>query len=92
MEVKIAFDLDKTRKMTWQDEFPRTTKCVHCKGEARLAFVAHEFNTKPNSGKFVADLYENDPKGKGYWLHDACCVAVYFCKKCLELTALYNQA
>ena len=31
------------------------------------------------------------PDGEGYWLHDACAVAVYFCKKCLNTTALYNQ-
>lgn len=92
MKVKIAFDLDKTISLSWQDDFPKTTKCVHCKGEARLAFVAHEFNTKPNSGEFVCDLYDNDPDGTGYWLHDACCVAVYLCKKCLKPTAFVNQA
>ena len=88
MKVEIAFDLDKTRRFTWQDKFPKTTKCG-CNGKAKLAFVAHEFDTKPKSEQFICNLYEND---KGLWLHDACSVAVYFCEKCLEPTALYNQA
>lgn len=88
MKVTIAFDLDKTREITWQDEFPKTTKCCRCKGEARLGFVAHE--GIGGKGDYVSHLYDNNPK-EAYWLHDACCVAVYFCKKCLEPTALYNQ-
>ena len=89
MKVKIAFDLDKTIKMSWQENFPKTTKCVHCKGEARLGFVAHEEFEK--GGRYVSQIYENMKNGK-LWLHDCCCVAVYFCEKCLEPTALYNQA
>ena len=27
---------------TQQDEFPETTQCCKCKGEARIGFVAHE--------------------------------------------------
>lgn len=88
MKVTIAFDLNKTREITWQKEFPKTTKCCRCKGEARLGFVAHE----QSEDDYVSHLYDNEPDGDGYWLHDACCVAVYFCKKCLEPTALYNQA
>lgn len=91
---------------TWQAEFPETTKCVHegCGGEARIGFVAHEGLDgilKPPDGEvhgkdlngqpFVCSLHENDPKGEGFWLHDCCAVAVYFCKKCLSPTALYNQ-
>ena len=91
MKVQIAFDLEETRKISWQSKFPKTTKCK-CGGEARLGFVAHEFDTKQNSGKFVCDLYENEYDQKRAWLHDAIAVAVYFCKKCLEPTALYNQA
>jgi hypothetical protein len=78
------------RGMSWQKEFPETTPCCKegCDGEARLGFVAMERN---NKGDLVCDLYPNDPDGKGLWLHDLCAVAVYFCKKCLETTALYNQ-
>lgn len=94
MKVDIAFDPKKTTKITWQNEFLETIECCRCKGEAQLAFVAHEFDEPPTpkGGKFVCDLYDNDPDKTGFWLHDACCVAVYFCKKCLEPTALYNQA
>jgi len=49
--------------------------------------------------KFVCDLHRNDPPKRngertrvgGYWLHDCCAVAVYFCTKCLNTSALYNQ-
>jgi hypothetical protein len=77
---------------SFQDAFDDTCKCIHCKkGEARIAFVAHEMNEKPNSGKYVCNLHDNEGKG-GFWLHDACAVAVYFCKECLMPTAIYNQA
>jgi hypothetical protein len=91
MKVEIAFDVEKTRKITWQEPFPATTKCCRCGGEASLAFVAHEYDEPSiqNGGKYICSLY---PNKKGLWLHDACCVAVYFCKDCLEPTALYNQA
>jgi len=80
---------------TWQAEFPETTKCCRCKGTARIGFVAHEGIDEKviyprDFVQFVCDLHENEGKS-GYWLHDCCAVAVYFCKDCLETTALYNQ-
>ena len=74
-------------KNSWQTEFPETTPCCRCNGEARIGFVCQEHQEK----EYVSSLHPNDGKG-GYWLHDACAVAVYFCKECLETTALYNQA
>jgi len=77
---------------TWQAEFPETTKCCRCEGMARIGFVAHEgIEEDPKKTKNVCSLHDNEGKG-GFWLHDCCCVAVYFCKDCLETTALYNQA
>ena len=78
-------------KYSWQNNFPEETKCCRpsCAGQARLGFVFFEGT---NTKEYVANLYENDPDGKGFWLHDACAVAVYFCKQCLKPTALYNQA
>jgi len=74
---------------TWQDEFPETTKCCWCKGEARIGFVAHE-GDKGDKQKPLCTLHKNEGKG-GYWPHDGVAVAVYFCRECLEATALYNQ-
>jgi len=74
---------------TWQQKFPEETVCVYCGGKARIGFVAYEGHGEP---EYVCHLHENDPGGSGYWLHDACAVAVYFCRKCLKPTALYNQA
>ena len=73
---------------TWQETFPETTGCVHCDGEARIGFVAHEMGGEVVH-QLVCNLHENEP-GEA-WLHDCCAVAVYFCKKCLTPTALYNQ-
>jgi hypothetical protein len=76
---------------TWQKDFPETTKCCRCSGEARIGFVAHEgFDGEYGIESFICSLHKNEGKGN-YWLHDACAVAVYFCKDCLETTALYNQ-
>jgi len=72
---------------TWQEDFPKKTKCVHCGKQARIGFTYFE----DDDSEFVCQLYENQ-KDKKYWLHDCCAVAVYFCEGCLEPTALYNQA
>ena len=84
-------------KKTWQVEFPETTVCVYCQGESRIGFVAHEGMDDDKAEwprdyvQFVADMFPNEGEGN-YWLHDCCAVAVYFCRKCLNPTALYNQA
>lgn len=91
MEVTLGKEgLDRS----WQAPFPEETKCCRCKGTARIGFVVQEKEEAPKTGNlhqvFVYHLHRN--KGKGsYWLHDCCAVAVYFCKECLETTALYNQ-
>jgi len=72
---------------SWQLPFPETTECCRCKGESRIGFVAHE---GPGEADYLCNLHPNEGKG-GYWLHDACAVAVYFCRNCLFPTALYNQ-
>ena len=75
---------------TWQRNFPAHTECVHCKGNSRIGFVAHEGIDEDPKGAICSlhDTYGSDD----LWLHDCCAVAVYFCKKCLRPTALYNQA
>lgn len=75
--------------LTWQQPFPEETKCNHCNGMARLGLVYFE---RVGQKEYVKNLYPNAPKGEGYWLHDACAIAIYLCKKCLKPTALCNQA
>ena len=86
---------EKGLSKSWQAEFPKITKCCKCKGEARIGFVVFESFKKgktPEEQEFVCNLHENKGgSGGDYWLHDCCAVAVYFCKKCLNPTALYNQ-
>lgn len=85
-------------EFTWQHfdkeerKFPETTSCVYCHGESRIGFVAHEgLRGQDLEGPFVCNLHSNGGKGD-FWLHDACAVAIYFCRECLKPTALYNQA
>ena len=73
---------------SWQDRFNENVDCVHCGSTARIGFVAHEQGEQ--GSRFVCNLHNNE-KGN-MWLHDACAVAVYFCTKCLDTTAVYNQA
>ena len=80
---------------TWQQSFEKTTECCRCKEEARIAFVAHEGLEDEGTSfraeeEAICDMYKNHADDK-LWLHDYCAVAVYFCTKCLETTALYNQ-
>ena len=88
--MKITFG-EKGLTKSWQAEFKPETKCCRCGGTARIGFVAHEDRDENIPfEKRLCGMYEN--KGKGnYWLHDCVAVAVYFCKDCLETTALYNQ-
>jgi hypothetical protein len=73
---------------SWQQKFKSTTKCPECGGRGRIMFVAHE---GVGEDEYIADLHSN--KGNGnYWVHDACAVAVYLCKKCFEPIAIINQA
>lgn len=89
MKVKIAFNLDKTRQISFQNEFPKTNKCCYCNGNSRLGFVAYEQYKEDKN--VLCDLYQNMEDNK-LWLHDLTAVAVYFCEECLKPTALYNQA
>ena len=75
------------RAKTHQGEFPIEVTCK-CGGVARMAFVAHEVECEPS---FVYSLHDNGGKGD-YWPHDACSVAVYFCKECFEAVTKFNQA
>lgn len=76
---------------TWQMPFEPETTCIHCGNVARIGFVAHEgFGRAQEHAQYVCNLHSNGDGG--YWLHDVCAVAVYFCTECLNVTALYNQA
>jgi len=80
-------------KKSFQKDFPEETACQHCGAQgARIAFVAHEMDETKGSKNYVCKLHKNEPKEGGLWVHDSCCVAVYFCRRCLEASALYNQA
>lgn len=88
--MKVTLGKDGLGK-THQDDFPETLKCSKCKGTARIAFVAHEgIDTDDHKGPFVCDIHGNEGKG-GYWTHDCCAVAVYICKNCFHINAVYNQ-
>lgn len=88
--MKVTIGPDAAQR-TWQDTFSISTKCCRCGGVSDLAFTAHELDIEDKSPQ-VCGLHPNEPGGRGYWLHNACAVAVYFCQDCLEPTAHYNQA
>lgn len=91
-QMQVTIGKDGLAK-TWQEDFPETTDCVHnlCDGEARIGFVAHEGSEVSTPDERVYKLHPNKFDEGEAWLHDCCAVAVYFCKKCLNPTALYNQ-
>ena len=83
---------EKGLNKTWQKKFPKKTECVHCKGVARIGFVAHEGLQETIMHRMcVCSLHENKGEGK-CWLHDCGSFAIYFCKECLGATTLWNQA
>ena len=63
------------------------------------AFVCHLHRNNPPSQwsppakqESESSVPAGDASEEGFWLHDCCAVAVYFCRACLNSTALYNQA
>lgn len=88
LEIKIG---EKGLHKTWQWEFKKTTKCVHCGKEARIGFVLFEKpDVEPKKGEYICELHDN--KKHSMWFHDCIACAVYFCEECLKATALCNQA
>lgn len=90
-------------RQSQQGPFPEETMCIHCKKQARIAFVALESfdKSKPvKDQKFVCRLHENIHRkgleglflGNEGWPHDCCAFATYICKECMECTTLWNQA
>jgi hypothetical protein len=75
---------------TFQEDFPKTIKCHKCEKDAKIMFVAQEWDEK--KGNYICDLHETTGEEGGLWLHDACSVAVYLCPFCFEATTEVNQA
>ena len=73
---------------SWQEPFPKTTKCNKCGGKARIMFVIFETGSEK---KCICDIIDNGGKGD-YWVHDAIACAVYLCADCFEPIAILNQA
>ena len=74
-----------------QAKFPSVVMCDKCRCDAaRHAFTVIESYSGTVGEEYVCNLHKNN-RG-GMWLRDCCAVAIYFCSKCLEVSARYNQA
>lgn len=74
---------------SWQKPFEEEIECDHCGAPARIAFV---FQEHQGEDEYVCDLHINKlGDGGDFWPHDAVAVANYFCTKCGEVSARYNQ-
>ena len=82
---------EKGLKATYQDSFDKTIKCS-CGGVAEHVFTYFEDNYD-NSEDLICYSYNicNDCEDKELWPHDCCAIAVYICKKCLKVSAEFNQ-
>ena len=82
--------------LTWQENFPEHADCPYCGGKetADIAVVIAE----DVEDEYICGLHDNDfdkwdeSDDPGYWVHDACAIAVYFCRRCLKTVAETNQA
>ncbi len=79
---------------SWKEPFPENTACVHgCGGVAIPAVCLME--EPPEDDDYICDLpvaKNKEDEAKMLWPHDATAFAIYLCPKCLEATALFNQA
>jgi len=76
--------------ISWQGRFDPDISCPYCHGRADFAFVAYEGLRDADKGSFLCSLKKNEGKN-GFWVHDCCAVAVYFCRGCLKAVAEMNQ-
>lgn len=78
-------------QLTQQAPFELTTPCVRCGQEARLALTIQE---NAGESEYVTWVHPNDPRGEGFWLHDAASFAIYLCRDidCTTATTLWNQS
>ena len=74
---------------SFQGAFPEKTECKHCKEPGAVLTITV---SEDQPGPFACNMYPNDPQGEGYWYHDAAAWALYTCRKCFEVTVLWNQA
>ena len=74
--------------ITEQVDWPETIKCPKCKDEADLLMVVHD----PRG--VVSDMspYRDPKTGSPIWPHDSMAIALYWCGKCGEIEARWNQA
>lgn len=84
--MKVSLD-DATA--SYQGEWPRDCKCVHCNEKAILAFTVIE-----DSGidEYLCDRMPDEFSGSGVWFHDATAWATYICRSCFKATTHWNQA
>lgn len=73
-----------------QTPFPETVECM-CGGIAKPAVSIMEEGTENDHIYDLRNAWEGDKSGN-LWPHDATAFTIYLCLKCLEPTALFNQA
>lgn len=69
---------------TYQAGFPSVVECVKCKGRALPLLVLED-----DEG-LISEQREFLAEG-GIWPHDCLGIALYLCRTCSEITALWNQ-
>ena len=70
---------------TWQEPFPKTTKCVKCRKTAIIMLLINDDEGQICEQEIDRNVYK-------IWPHDCCAIALYMCTECGEITALWNQA
>lgn len=77
---------------SWQEPFPDSVECVHCKGIALPVVCLMEEGKGGDSIRDLPHPVTATGKHVSYWPHDATAFAIYLCPQCLKATALFNQA
>lgn len=72
--------------ITEQADWPESIKCPKCKGTADLMLVVSDPRGK------ISDSAPKGLKRGDTWPHDSMAIAHYFCTKCGEIQAKWNQA
>lgn len=63
METAI---FEKAKYLTWQEQWPETTECVHCKEQAELILAVQE-SAGLKEPIYICDRYENGGKSGEWW-------------------------
>lgn len=91
--LKVLFSEDCDVKTTYQNPFPKSIPCPKKTCDGNMIPMLQVDDREGNVANFLPEQLVKDRKKdiEALWPHDALVVMVYYCPKCGDVKADYNQ-